>query len=143
MKKYKVFLSNNKVSIDRDMVATNKQMANKQMANECERIENLINLDYETQEPDNVYGELHSISEITNYNTDEKNLLTIFEKEVNNVEFILPQDNKSDTYELTNQELKYINDFKKVIIDEKKFTVEDISYDLSEEIIKVVIKKVD
>ncbi len=133
MKNYNVFLSNDRITVNKDMSSTNKVLAKK-----CKNIESLINSDYEMQEPDVEYGELHSIVELTN--DDEKNLLTIFQKEVNNVEFVLEDDTKSYDYELSNQELKYINDFKEVIIEERIFFVKDISYDLDKKIIKVIIR---
>lgn len=136
MKKYTVLLSNGKVTVDSTLSSINKNLAKK-----CEDIEKLLNIDYNTQEPDLEYGELHSLIELTNENTDEKNLLTIFEKEMNNIEFFNEKDELLYSYELSNKEINYINNFRKVLIDEKIYKVVDIMFNFDENNIKGIISE--
>lgn len=132
MKKYKVFLSDGNGQYD------SFDTSKKYLSKECGDIEHLLNADYDMHDKDTEYGELHSIVNISSH--DSEKLLTIFQKEVFDVEFSVPE-SENLVYELTNKEIQFINNFKKITLEDVIYNVTDISYSLDDNIIKVRLEK--
>ncbi len=132
MKEYKVFLEKNKYIIDSSMKEVNSDLAK-----ECEEFEKLLNSDYSMQGGNTEYGELHSITETVNLKTEEKERLFIFQRDVNLAIFNFDYEDKEPLYwELTKKEIKFIDRFKKINIDNKDYSINDVSYNINEEIIE-------
>ena len=137
MKEYKAFIATN----NNKMIDSTMSFDNKNLADECEDIERLLNSDYAMQERETAYGELHSITEITNSNTDEKEKLIIFQKETNAVVFNFKDNTESLEDILSDKEIEYINIFRKVIIDNENYIVKDILYNIDNQIVEVNLDK--
>lgn len=130
MKTYTVFTAdeNFKYLVD-ECNKTHRELNEK-----CKSISELLNYDYKYREVETEFGELHSISQIGS--DDIKQYAIVLEKEVNNVIFILQ--NKTEVYrELSNKAIKYMNDFKKIILDETEYRILNIMYNIDDDIIIV------
>lgn len=136
-KKYSVRIENDRFGADSNCKEDSNSVV-RRMANRCENIEKILNSPYEFSEVD-YNDKVHSVVEISD--GEDKQLLTIYEQEINNVEFIIDGEEDNSIYELNNQQLTYIKDFRKVILNKEIYNVVDIVYDLDDDIIKVTLSK--